>query len=141
MQRTQTSTGTSPAALLLTVGRTIKNRIEKELPLPFSQCEVLRVVADMDNPSMSDLADRFKIAAPSVTTLVEPLVREKYIVRNADKSDRRQVRVSITPKGIAAKAAIEKGRATAIESMLSGLNEKDLKDLKRILNKIIALTS
>ena len=130
----------TPVSLLLGVGRILRGRMEKEMPLPFAQCEVLRIVADSKMPSMSDIATHFKIAAPSATALVEALVHDRYLKRITDENDRRQIRVSLTQKGKTYAMKIQEKREKIIKDMLSTLKPEDIKDLTRILTSIITNT-
>jgi len=126
----------SPEALLMSVGRMIRGKMGKTLPLPFSQCEVLRFVAEKETPTMRDVATRFAISAPSATALVEFLVDKGLLKRHTGK-DRRQIKLSLTPKGRSAHAVIQKKREKVIARVLSVLPKKDIADLKRILISII----
>lgn len=130
----------SLSSLFTEVWRILKGRLEKDLPLPLAQCEVLRVVHDMGNPSMHDLAEHFKITAPSVTALVAPLVGHKYLVRKGNENDRRQVRVSLTRKGVATKLLMEKKRSAVVADLFSMLDRKDMEHLRRILTDITSNT-
>ncbi len=128
---------TSAVPLLMNVGRLIRSRMEKELPLPFSQCEALRVVADGEVITMRDVASQFKISAPSATSLVGELVDAGYVTRVGNPDDRREVHIEITEKGKRVHRDIAEARAKVIGSLLSVLGEKDIAELKRILTNII----
>ena len=108
------------------------------MPLSFSQCEVLIFVAENDSPTMHDIAGRFKIAAPSATSLVDSLVRGKILLRVQDTLDRRAVRIILSPKGRTMAATITKRRKAVLASVLKVLGPGEHRHLKRILSHILA---
>ena len=48
---------------------------------------------------MSHLAQFLKVSRPAATGLVDRLIVQRLVKREEDRSDRRVVRVTITPKG------------------------------------------
>jgi DNA-binding MarR family transcriptional regulator len=52
-----------------------------------------------DEVTIGELAERLQIVHHSAVGLANRLVREKYIKRKRDKEDRRQVYLSLTPRG------------------------------------------
>ena len=119
------------------VGRIIRGRMEKALPLPFGQCETLRFVGEAKEPSMQELARHFKIAAPSATSLVNELVRGGYVARSGNTRDRREVRLSLTRKGKQTLVSVVERRKKVLGTLLVSLAVRDHRDLNRILNKIL----
>lgn len=67
--------------------------------LSILQIEALRFVRDEKDVLMKDLAKYLFIAPPSATSIVDDLVKGKFVVRSEDKDDRRNISVSLTPKG------------------------------------------
>ncbi|MDQ0728209.1 MarR family winged helix-turn-helix transcriptional regulator [Microbacterium sp. W4I20] len=64
----------------------------------------LAVLADLrmhGRRTISMLAERERVAAPSMTSIVNGLEEQGYVVRAQDEDDRRRVQVDITAAGIA----------------------------------------
>jgi DNA-binding MarR family transcriptional regulator len=125
------------AALFIEAGHIIKNRMQKALPMPFSQCQTLGFIASEGRPNMQDVARYFKIRAPSATLLVDELVRGGYVARKAGSQDRRKVVLAATPKGKKTAKLIEERRAKVLAAMFGKLGTDDRRHLDRILQKVI----
>ena len=129
------------AALFTEVGILIKSRMQQAVAMPFSQCQTLWFVATHAGPgspaSMQDIARHFKIRAPSATFLVEELVRGGYLARHANAQDRRKVELTLTTKGKRSFKTFEAKRAVVLSKLFGSLDEKDRKELNRILRKMI----
>jgi DNA-binding MarR family transcriptional regulator len=66
-----------------------------------SQAKLLHVVSAEPGLSLSALATRLGIGLPTCSGLVERLVEHGLVERSEDPADRRQVRVALTPTGVA----------------------------------------
>jgi DNA-binding MarR family transcriptional regulator len=67
-----------------------------------SEARVLRSIHKMDSGQgvmVSELSGRLKVSAPSITQTVNSLVEQGLVNRMVDPSDRRAVRLRITPYG------------------------------------------
>ena len=125
------------AALFTEVGLLIKSRMQQAVAMPFSQCQTLWFVAEHKNPSMQDVAKFFKIRAPSATFLAEELVRGGFLARKANAKDRRKVELTLTAKGKRAFKTFETKRNAILGKLFGRLEDKDRKELNRILRKMI----
>jgi len=126
------------ASLFTEVGLLIKSRMQAAVSMPFSQCQALWFVAQHESPNMQDVANYFKIRAPSATFLVDELVRAGHLKRQANTKDRRKVELTLTPKGKKAFKIFEEKRTKILHSLFGALDEPDRKELNRILEKIIS---
>jgi len=126
-------------SMIFAVSRLIRERAkyrEKIDPFSFLQLETLRYVAEKDNHSMKDVADYLCITPPSATSLINSLVKTKQLERMHDPSDRRLVRLVITPKGKTALASGFKKITTRMRKVVSNLDAKERNDLFKILEKL-----
>jgi len=130
--------GTNTVSLLLDVGRIIRTRMERELPLSFSQCETLRLLEQGKNTTMHAIAAHFKIAAPSATAIVNELVRAHLVARAENAKDRREVLLHLTRNGKKLLHSVETKRKKVVAGVLSILPERDKKQLDAILGKILS---
>jgi DNA-binding MarR family transcriptional regulator len=127
-------------SLISEFGRPLKSRMREqgapECP-SMPQVEVLQAVAEHDSPTMHEIALLLKVKAPSATALVGELVRAGLLMRESDASDRRQVRLAMTRKGVAALEAAVARRKKVISSVLSPLEARDRAQFNRLLQKIL----
>lgn len=85
--------------------------------------------ADPDGISMSELAARRGMAINSATALVERLCLAGLLERRHDASDRRVVRVTLTPEGRRVRGAISALRRAEYERLLASLSADELQTL------------
>lgn len=76
--------------------------------------------------TLGHLAAAEQVRPPTMTRIVAGLERDSLLVREADPTDRRTVRVRATPKGI---RLLEQGRARRIEFLAKHLQQLSKKDL------------
>ena len=84
--------------------------------------------------TIGQLARREGVAAPTITRIVDALVRDGLAERQAVEGDRRQSRIVATTTG---RTLLERGRARRIRSLaaeLESLSQLDLRDLDRALD-------
>ena len=77
-----------------------------EAPLTTSQFRIMRRAA-AGGERAARLADRLAVRKPTLTALADGLVAAGYLVREADKADRRAVRLHLTAAGERALAETE----------------------------------
>jgi len=127
-------------SLIFKTDRLIYRRLKKEEkqldPFSILRLEALRYIAEKKNPSMKEVADYFCITPPSVTSLINSLVKSKVVKRVHDRNDRRAIRLFITSKG---RGELKKGinkTNNIMRKVLRQLDTKELKDLIKILEKL-----
>jgi DNA-binding MarR family transcriptional regulator len=85
------------------------------------------------------LARRERVAAPTITRIVDALVRDGLAERQAVEDDRRQSRIVATPVG---RELLERGRARRIRNLaaeLATLDRTELRALDRALDVLESL--
>jgi len=83
-----------------------------------------------------DLCERCAKDAPTITRIIELLVKKELITREECREDRRKFNISLSKKG---KALIQKLLPVVIEFRKKGWNnltEKDIQHIERITRKI-----
>lgn len=81
--------------------------------------------------ALGDLARREHVATPTMSRLVEAMVKEGLVTRSPAPDSRRTLRVEATPRG---RELIERGRTRRIRRLadeLAGLGARDLVTLER----------
>lgn len=126
-------------SLIFKTGRIVREGVkQRERINPFSvlQLETLQYVADHHNPTMNDIARYLSITPPSATSLITAVVRDGYLERLHDKTDRRKVRLALTSRG---RRAIDHGvrqMSAQMRGVFEHLSTKEQKDLMHILDKL-----
>ncbi|WP_210583896.1 MarR family winged helix-turn-helix transcriptional regulator [Streptomyces sp. GESEQ-35] len=103
------------ADALVGVQRLIRRRLRREMAAPQlrgAEVELLRLVVARPGIGISDAAKDLYLASNSVSTLVNRLATEGYLIRETDPADRRAARLLPTP---AARSRLREWRARRAE--------------------------
>jgi DNA-binding MarR family transcriptional regulator len=85
---------------------------------------------DLQGPQrMSDIARLVGVSLPAATITVEKLVESKLVKRSADPSDRRVVRVDLTPKGRLVVRQLNRVHERRFREILSKLSPEEREEL------------
>ncbi|MGW2835471.1 MarR family winged helix-turn-helix transcriptional regulator [Streptomyces sp. NPDC001286] len=117
---------------LVGVQRRLRRRLRRQIApqLRGAEVELLRLVVDRPGVGISDAAKDLHLAGNSVSTLVNQLSRQGYLVRETDPADRRAARLMPTPAADARLAEWRKRRGELVRDGLSGLDEADREALR-----------
>jgi DNA-binding MarR family transcriptional regulator len=103
---------------------------------------VLDHLEETSQASMGDVANKFSMAASTMTGIVDRLVRQKLIRREHSKTDRRKVVMELTAKGKRTLQKIWENLMQTLEVPLSLLTQDEIETLVRIIKKLASpLTS
>ncbi|WP_425089504.1 MarR family winged helix-turn-helix transcriptional regulator [Stappia sp.] len=97
---------------------------------------VLKILADNDGQTMSQLAATLAVQPPTVTKMVTRLSAQGFLRRAASEADGRLARVFLTEEGRALVATIDTSWKRLEREALVGLDEKDRKKLRKLLRQI-----
>jgi DNA-binding MarR family transcriptional regulator len=86
------------------------------------------------NPS--HLSERTGVTRATMTSLITGLEQDGYVERVHEKSDRREVLIHLTQKGIEFINRIIPGHFTCIAGLMSNLTERERKQLVKLLVKV-----
>jgi DNA-binding MarR family transcriptional regulator len=115
----------SLAAQLNGVRRVLRRRVRAGLGVPEligSQVELLRLVESAPGIGVSAAAQQLRLAANSVSTLVNQLTEAGLLRRERDPVDRRSARLLLTP---AAQSRLAAWRAARVELLAGALSTLD----------------
>ncbi|MGN6606579.1 MAG: MarR family winged helix-turn-helix transcriptional regulator [Jatrophihabitans sp.] len=90
------------AEIVTRLRRTLRSSVRSEIPwerLPMAQVELLQRLADEPGLRLGDLAARHRLAANTVSTLVQQMVQGGLVERGADPADRRATVLTLTDAG------------------------------------------
>jgi DNA-binding MarR family transcriptional regulator len=89
--------------------------------------------------TLSELAEAEGMSRPSVTVLAAALLDQSLIAKEADPSDRRVVRIHLTPSGKRALDQSRTRRNAFLAKRLGSLNVDDLRTLDRAATILLRL--
>jgi DNA-binding MarR family transcriptional regulator len=118
------------------VQRVIRRRVRggmNEPRLRGAEVELLRLVVERPGIGVSDAAKELYLAGNSVSTLVNHLVRDGYLIRETHPADRRAARLLSTEAAEARLRAWRERRATLVRRQVARLDEGDRKALEAAL--------
>lgn len=97
---------------------------------------VLKVLADGDGRTMSQLALALGVQPPTVTKMVTRLSSQGYVRRQVSDSDGRLARVYLTETGRELVLSVDKAWKRLEREAMSGLDDKDRKKLRKMLRQV-----
>lgn len=115
--------------------------LEAAQGLPLGWFEVLVFLADRPDGrlKMQDLASSVLLSKSGVTRLVDRMTGAGLVRRAADEDDRRVIYAQITAAGRSALKAAVPVHAQALDNrFLTTLTESELRQLRGLLNKVLA---
>lgn len=101
-----------------------------------AQLHVLGVLREVGPITVSQLASRLGISAPSTSAMVDRLVDARLVVRERGEEDRRIVSVWLAPEGAAALEAAIGGRRGWLQRVLGQLDDAELVETMRVLRRL-----
>ncbi|MEU0970925.1 MarR family transcriptional regulator [Streptomyces sp. NPDC005917] len=130
------------AGALIGIQRLIRRRLRRGLGLPRlrgAEVELLRLVESRPGIGISDAAKELYLASNSVSTLVNQLVKDGYLLRETDPGDRRAARLLLTETSEKRLADWQRRRADLVVSHVSRLDAADQEALKAALPALRSL--
>ncbi|UQZ33941.1 MarR family transcriptional regulator [Paenibacillus sp. PK3_47] len=85
---------------------------------------------------VSEISRRLQITPPTVTQLINSLEAKDMVVRQADPSDRRVVRVKLTEQGVAITRKAKAHMDASLNKLVDYLGEEDSSRLAELLLKV-----
>jgi len=107
----------------------IRLRQWSEAELTTSQLRLLFLVRQEPGATLTALATHLRVSPPTATGVVDRLVRQGYIRRDADASDRRFVCHHLTPRGVAILGELEREGRTLMDGILERLSDGEIDEL------------
>lgn len=103
--------------------------------LTFAQGRALRLLGRAGVPlRIGDLAERLTVVPRSATSLVDVLENAGLAQRRPDSDDRRSVRVTLTPAGLALLARMHAARRATAQALFGRLDSEQLEQLSALLD-------
>jgi DNA-binding MarR family transcriptional regulator len=91
-----------------------------------------------DRRTQANLAEALGVEPPTVTKMLQRMEAADLVSRRPDATDRRAIRVSLTPKGRRLRGRVEKLWAELEAQTVAGLSDRQLATLRSLLNSLEA---
>ena len=98
-----------------------------------SQASVLFMLHQRDSMSQKELAAQLNITAPSITSMIQKMERDKYITREPDRHDQRVMRLALTEKGRSCIQAVKNVADRMEEIFFQGMSQEEKRLFRRLL--------
>lgn len=104
--------------------------------ISLSQYFILRELWEDDGLSLQELAERIRIASPSIATCIDDLETAGLVKRVRSHSDRRRVHTNLTAKGRALRGVMLRYAIEVNEAALSGITGPEIDQAKDVLKRV-----
>ncbi|VUX03250.1 HTH-type transcriptional regulator MhqR [Streptococcus constellatus] len=115
--------------------RHFESQAAKQHNLTPTQFSVLETLYSKGNLRIQDLIDKMLATSGNMTVVIKNMIRNGWIFRTCDPSDRRSFLVGLTPEGRSKIETVLPEHIQNIQQGLRILTEQDKEDLIRILKK------
>ncbi len=122
----------------------IRVRLWSEAELTTSQLRLLFAIRQQPGATLTALATLLRVSPPTASGLVDRLVRQEYVRRDADPHDRRFVCHHLTDRGVAILGELEREGRALLDAILGRLSDGEIDELVRglqLLNDAAAAAS
>ena len=107
--------------------------------LSMRQMHYLEIIAQLDQPTFSELAEKLAVSKPSVTAIVQRLIKLGYVKKVQSQEDLRVYHIVLTIKGQQFTEMHDKTHQLLAERLTQNLNKQDIHQLAVLLKKVITL--
>ena len=104
--------------------------------IPFSHVQVLSILEEMGEMSVSEISVRLGMAKPNITPLVDRLIANEYVRRIKDIKDKRVVNIVILDRGKEKLQAIQQTTREQIMESAEEISASDFRELAVSLQNI-----
>lgn len=110
--------------------------VVKESGLTLPQMHTLEILGTAGDLRMTELAAKMGVTTGSLTVLVDRLERGGFVSRRPHETDRRSIRVGLTPEGERLSAEHHKLHEQLTQEILCALSPEEAVQLAGMLGKI-----
>lgn len=105
-----------------------------------AQAFCMKILAENDGCTQSDVADAMHLSRPSVTRLLQRMERGGLVERTIDTHDQRITRVHLTESGRSLLGCLRTGYAEYVAQTVELLSERDRRELAKILSRWVRVS-
>jgi MarR family transcriptional regulator, organic hydroperoxide resistance regulator len=116
--------------------RTVAASLLSQVGLHPGQEALLMELWDHDGRTQADLAESLGVEPPTVTKMLQRMEHGDLVHRRPDATDRRAIRVYLTPKGRRLKGKVDKLWSELETRTIDGLSDRQQSSLRSLLNTL-----
>lgn len=121
----------------MAINRKLHRSFRKEgIEITPEQWTVLSFLWKEDGVSQQKLCDATFKDKPSMTRLIDNLVKQNFVDRQTPKTDRRTNLIYLTKEGRDIEAKANKAVSETMESALAKLDKRDIENVRRLLKHV-----
>jgi DNA-binding MarR family transcriptional regulator len=102
--------------------------------MTLGQCHAIVEIGRAGEISLNELAEVLNLDNSTMSRAVNNLVDQGYAVREADKEDRRYIKILLTEQGLSTYKAIESSMESFFEDIFDSIPEEKHKQVMESLN-------
>ncbi len=102
-----------------------------------SQCYVLLELKNTDSLTMNELSEKMNLNTSTMTRIINNLVRDGYVQRLKDESDRRIVITKLTEEGLKAAKNLDESIMNYYRKIIENLPEGQIEEVLRSVELLI----
>lgn len=110
--------------------------VATDVPLSSSKVQVIRLLAQRAGQTSSQVARYLGVSKPAVSQIIDSMVRSKLVTRKTSKTDRREVNLTLTARGMNLNKVVRAQQRTFIRNALRGVNGTTSKRWIDTLNEV-----
>lgn len=116
---------------------TIRQRLREQFGITLPRFDLMaQLEREREGLTMGELSRRMMVTGGNVTTIVDQLEKEQLVQRQNLPGDRRAFRVSLTPAGRKAFAAMARAHEGWVVELFSPLRERQQEQLQQLLGTL-----
>lgn len=115
------------------------NALQTECCMPISHIQLLSMLAQVDALSITQISERFGIAKPNITPMIDRMIAEGLVTRMRSNHDKRIVSVVICEKGRERLDEIHDQLCHVLLEWMSTLAEGEIFELRDALRTVARL--
>lgn len=104
--------------------------------LTLTQMHYLETINSLDNPNITELAQKLKLSKPTVKVAIDKLIEREFVYKVQSDEDRRSAHLHLTEKGKLINQMHDYAHSRISESIIRKLNEQEQEQFIFLMEKI-----
>jgi MarR family transcriptional regulator, organic hydroperoxide resistance regulator len=128
------------AYLLAQANRQVHLKLDEEFRdegVPVEQWRILKLLAEKNGRSMSDLTQAALLNHPTLTKMIDRMVSDALVYRRPDPKDGRKVLIFVSERGRALNERLSRRANLHQAEIVEGYGDRETEELKRLLSELI----
>lgn len=105
--------------------------------LAYSQIKYIETIHQLENPTVSEIAEKLNLSRASVSTAVQIMEKQGYLIKYQSQNDKRSYTIQLTEKSSSIIALKMKALFSYKAYIQSRLNKTELIQFQKCLEKLI----